>query len=145
MGIIYNYTYKERPVPEIGKKYHFFDDGKISPGRHSIATVKRLLTKDEAKNIIISSPRGVSTTNENVFINISLYDIWCEEVKEYDWIISEDTDYIIEADIPEYDEDKIYFVRSKDGGWFSMNTTNWWQSGRLDVEGDLYESIKEYF
>lgn len=145
--IIYNYTYKERPVPEVGKEYHFFDDGKISPGRHYIATITRILTKEEAKNIIFELTEYFHNGDEEDKYDYkeSLYDIWQDDIKEHYWLIAEDTDYIVEASIPDYDENLIYFVRTKDGGWFSMDIQSSWQGGRLDVTGNLYESIKEYF
>ena len=76
---------------------------------------------------------------------MSLYDIWVDEKKRCDWIYDDYTDYIIKASIPGYDDDYIYFARTKNGGWFSMDVTNWWQSGRLDIDGKLYESMLEYY
>lgn len=134
-----------KEIPKIGKEYHFFDDGKISDSRHFIAIIDELIPIDEAKNIIISTPRDYDvSTGKNIFVDLSLYDIWIDEVKYIDWIFAKETDYIIKASIPIYDDDPIYFARTKDGGWFSMDTTNWWQSGRLDIDGKLYESMLEY-
>ena len=131
-----------KPVPKIGESYHFFDDGKITPMRHAIATITEIITLEEAKEIIISTPRDYDVkTGQNVFINMSLHDIWVEEKRHIDWIYAEDTDYIVKADIPEYDKDPIYFARTKNGGWFSMDVTSWWQSGRLDIDGKLYEEM----
>lgn len=135
-----------KEIPKIGKEYHFFDDGKISDGRHFIATIIELIPINEAKNIIISTPRHYNVnTGQNLFVDMSLYDIWIDEKERCDWIYADDTDYIIKASIPIYDDDPIYFARTKDGGWFSMDTTNWWQSGRLDIDGKLYESMLEYY
>ena len=143
--IIYNPPYNEMPVPTIGKEYHFFDDGKISDSRHYLAVVDEIISKEQAKKIIISTPRGESLTNENVFIDMSLYDIWVDDVKEHYWIMAEDTDYFVKCSIPEYDKDPIYFARTVDGGWFSMDVTSWWQGGRLDVDGKRYESLMKYY
>lgn len=135
-----------KPVPEVGKDYHFFDDGKITRSRHYIATIKRIITKEEAKSIIFELTEYFHTDNGDDYYNYksSLYDIWKNETEEYDWIIAKDTDYIVEAAIPEYDDNLIYFVRTKDGGWFSMNIQSGWQGGRLDIDGKLYESLLEY-
>jgi len=132
-----------KPIPEVGKDYHFFDDGKIRRSRHYIATIKRIITKEEAKSIIFELTEYF---DENTCYDYksSLYDIWQSETEEYDWIIAKDTDYIIEASIPEYDDNLIYFVRTKDGGWFSMNIQSCLQGGRLDINGKLYESLLEY-
>ena len=44
-----------------------------------------------------------------------------------------------------YDDNLIWFARDTSGGWFSMDIQSDWQSGRLDVDGKLYEHICEYF
>lgn len=129
-------------LPEIGKQYHFFDDGKITMGRHYIATVIEIIPIEDSKKIILSTPREYDPkTKENRFIEMSLYDIWKDEVKEIDWIFDYSTDYIIKCSIPEYDKDPIYFAQDKRNGWFSMDVTNWWQGGRLDLDGKLYEFL----
>lgn len=131
-------------LPEVGKQYHFFDDGKISSSRHYIATVVELIPIEESKKIIISTPRDYDwKTRENHFIDMSLYDIWKDEVKEIDWIFNYSTDYIVKCSIPEYDKDPIYFARDRKNNWFSMNVTNWWQCGRLDIDGKLYKTLIE--
>ena len=132
-----------KPVPEVRKDYHFFDDGKISRSRHYIATIKKLITKEEAKSIIFELTEYFNDDDYYDYKS-SLYDIWQSEIERYDWIIAKDTDYIVEASIPEYDDNLIYFVRTKDGGWFSMNIQNDWQGGRLDIDGKIYESLLEY-
>lgn len=38
---------KLEPIPEVGKYYHFFDDGKLFPSRHYICRVERLLSKED--------------------------------------------------------------------------------------------------
>ena len=129
-------------LPQIGKEYHFFDDGKITPSRDSIATIIELIPIEEAKNIIVSTPRDYDEeTGKNVFVNMSLLDIWIDEKTYTDWIFAKNTDYIVKASIPSYDDDPIYFARTKDGGWFSMDVTNWLQGGRLDIGGKLYEGM----
>ena len=132
-----------KSVPEVGKEYHFFDDGKIRRSRHYIATIKRIITKEEAKSIIFKLTEYFNDDDYYDYKS-SLYDIWQSEIERYDWIIAKDTDYIVEASIPEYDDNLIYFVRTKDGGWFSMNIQSDWQGGRLDIDGKLYESLLEY-
>lgn len=132
-------------LPVVGKEYHFFDDGKIRESRHYIAVIQEIIPIEEANKIIISTPRDYNEEiNQNVFIDMSLLDIWIDEKLSCDWLYAPVTDFIIKASIPEYDKDPIYFARTKDGGWFSMDTTNWWQGGRLDIDGKLYESLLEY-
>ena len=38
-----NYKYKPKPIPEVGKRYHCFDDGKITFSRHFIIKVDEVL------------------------------------------------------------------------------------------------------
>ena len=118
-----------RAVPEIGKEYHFFDDGKTGPSRHYICRVERLIPKGEAKNIVFPE------------LNESLYNIWLREVKDCYWLYAEDTDFFIEASCPTYDDNTLWFARTKDGGWFSMNIQSDWQSGELDSEGELFNRV----
>lgn len=144
----------KKECPKIGKKYHFFDDGKIRESRHYIAIVKRLLTPEEAKSVIIDCKfRGY---------NISLYDIWKKEIEEHrqtenfkvingsstepgaPWLYAEDTDYFVECSIPVYDENPVWFVRDTRGGWFSLNTINTWMTGELDIDGKLFKSLESY-
>ena len=135
-----------KEIPKIGKEYHFFDDGKIKESRHYMAVIQEIIPIEEAGKIIISTTRDYNEEiNQNVFIDMSLLDIWIDEKLSCDWLYAPITDFIIKASIPKYDKDPIYFARTKDGGWFSMDTTNWWQGGRLDIDGKLYESMLEYY
>lgn len=139
-------TENNKNIPVVGKEYHFFDDGKISPSRHYIATIEEIIPLENAKSIIVSTPRGYDEeTKQNKFIDMSLLDIWIEEKTRCDWLYSPNTDFIIKASVPIYDEDPIYFVRTKRGGWFSMDVTNWWQSGELDYDGKLYKILNETY
>jgi hypothetical protein len=128
---------KLEPIPEVGKYYHFFDDGKISPGRHYICKCERIITVEEAKNIMIEVPNEYI---DGVMDIISLYEHWHDNATpNHDWLYSEDTDYFIECSCPEYDENNLWFVRTKDDGWFSMDIQNFWQAGSLDVTGKRYQ------
>lgn len=132
-------------LPVVGKEYHFFDDGKIRESRHYIAVVQEIIPIEDTNKIIISTPRDYNEEiNQNIFINMSLLDIWIDEKLSCDWLYAPVTDYILKASIPEYDKDPIYFARTKDGGWFSMDATNWCQGGRLDIDGKLYEQLENF-
>jgi hypothetical protein len=56
------------------------------------------------------------------------------------WLYAPETDYFIKA---EYDdeEEPAYFVRTKDGGWFSLG----FFGARLDTDGSLYSKMIELF
>ena len=141
MEKVINMEFKE--IPEIGKQYHFFDDGKISPSRHYMATVEEIIPIEETKNIVLKTIIG-TFTKETEFTEMSLYDIWSIQSMGHPWLYAPETDYIIKCSIPVYDEEPIYFIRTRDDGWFSIDITSGWQAGRLDIDGKLFESLKEY-
>ena len=139
---------KKKDLPKVGEFYHFFDDGKTSPGRHYICRVERVIPFEEAKNIILSTPRGETIKGgkfESYNIDMSLEDIWKDEVRHCDWIYAKETDYFIEASCPVYDDNNLWFARTKQNGWFSMNVQSWWQSGDLDADGSKFNEIVEFW
>lgn len=135
-------------VPQIGKTYKFYDDGKAS--REYDAIVKRIISKTDAKTIMfkarldedneLSTYYNKELDNEYIFEK-SLHDIWQDEVKNTDWIFVEDTDYFVECSISDYDEYPIWFARTKTGGWFSMDIQSDWQGGLLDTDGMMAKRI----
>ena len=128
-----------KEIPKIGKYYHFFDDGKLAASRHYICRVERIITPEEAKSVIVEVPNDYV---DNIKDAISLYDHWHDsEMPNNDWLYAKDTDYFIEVSCPKYDENNLWFVRTKDGGWFSMDIQSSWQGGRLDIDESIYESI----
>jgi hypothetical protein len=151
-------TNKLKPIPKIGNSYHFFDDGKIKESRHYIATVLDVITPEQTKNIMFSR------ADDEVSFEISLYEIWRNEIDDHrqdtnfkviaagasmevgaPWLYAEETDYFIKCSIPEYDENDVWFVRTVNGGWFSLDTNSWWMSGELDVDGRLFNNMmKDY-
>lgn len=141
-------------VPIVGKKYYFFDDGKTSPSRCYVAVVREVLTKKQAKT------RDLYYYNSRTIM--TLYDIWRKEVDEHrqeenfkvftkdttigaPWLYAEDTDYFVACVIPDYDNNRIWFVRDIYGDWFSLDVQSSWQSGRLDITGEIYENAKNEF
>ncbi len=136
---------KLKSIPIVGKEYHFWDDGKTSPSRHYICKIERIITPEEAKNIIVTVPTWDFKNNKNLFIDVSLYNHWYDkEMPNHDWLFNPETDYFVEASCPKYDENNLWFVRTKDGGWFSMDIQSGWQGGRLDIDNSIYDyMIKE--
>lgn len=128
------------PIPIVGEFYHFWDDGKSSVGRHYIAKCEEIISLEEAKTLFadVEGDDGEPTI-------ISLYDTWVLEKHFCDFLYAKDTDCIVKCSIPKYDDDPIYFVRTVDGGWFSIDFTNSWQGGRLDVTGEKYNSIIKFY
>jgi hypothetical protein len=123
--IINTTSYKLQPVPEVGKEYHIFDDGKIRPSRHELVVVDDIIAfKDCCDKKLIRA--------------------WKQEVEECCWLYAKETDYIIKASTG---ENKLprYFVRTVDGGWFSINYPRIWGATRLDLDGSLYKQMKECY
>ena len=117
--------YKEQPVPEVGKEYHIFDDGKIRPSRHYIAKILEVIPFEDCKDE-------------------DLIAAWKDNVESSYWLFTPETDYFVKAE-SDFDENYLYFVRTKDGGWFSMDITSWWQGARLDTDGSLYKIMVEQY
>lgn len=117
--------FDEKPVPKVNHTCMFFDDGKISYSRMYQATVKQVMVYDDA-------PDKVKKAFER-------------ESKTHDWIWNKTTDYIIACDIKDYDNNLIWFARTVDGGWFSMDVDKSWQGGRLDIDGKLEDYLVSLF
>ena len=117
LTILNNKEYKEQPVPEVGTEYHIFDDGKISPNRHYIATILAVIPFHELRDPEL------------------LQDWECDKF-DCDWLYAETTDYFIKASATCTDK-PLYFVRTTDGGWFSLG---WW-GARLDIDGSLHKDM----
>ena len=117
--------FDEKPIPKVNQTCMFFDDGKISYSRMYQATVKQVMVYDDA-------PDKVKKAFER-------------ESKFHDWIWNKTTDYIIACDIKDYDNNLIWFARTVDGGWFSMDVDKSWQGGRLDIDGKLEDYLVSLF
>lgn len=117
--------FDEKPIPKVNQTCMFFDDGKISYSRMYQATVKQVMVYDDA-------PDKVKKAFER-------------ESKTHDWIWNKTTDYIIACDIKDYDKNLIWFARTVDGGWFSMDVDKSWQGGRLDTDGKLEDYLVSLF
>lgn len=129
-----------KAIPEVGRFYHFWDDGKTSPSRHYICRVERVVSPNVARSIKVMVPEWHYGTNETEYVETTLYDHWKIQVANHDWLYADDTDYFVEASCPNYDEHNLWFIRTKNGGWFSMDVQSSWQGGRLDIDGKIYES-----
>lgn len=112
-------------IPEVGKEYHIFDDGKIRPSRHYIAKILEVIPFEECKDE-------------------ALIAAWKSNVESCYWLYATKTDYFVKAE-SDFDENYLYFVRTKDGGWFSIDVTSWWQGARLDIDGSLHKTMVEYY
>ena len=114
-----------KPIPELNKEYHIFDDGKIKPSRHYTCVITDIIS--------------FSKCNDEALLKA-----WEREVSECPFLYEEETDYFIKA-TSDFDENPLYFVRTIDGDWFSIDYPNWWMGARLDIDGTLYEQMVELY
>ena len=66
------------------------------------------------------------------------------EVQAYEWLYATATDYFIKAE-SDFDENLLYFVRTLDGGWFSIDFPGYWMGARLDIDGSLYRKMQLWY
>ena len=121
MPVLYSKRKKLQPIPEIGKKYHCFDDGKITFSRHFIIQVDEVLGHMRFKK---KYP--------------NLFETYRNAVKRSYWLYSTHSDKFIITHKGENDEIGVY-VRTKQGGWFGIGP--WWNSAELDVTGKLWNNL----
>lgn len=113
-------------IPVVGKQYNHYDDGKVRPSRQSVVKVTKVIPYSEV--------------NDKLKILIST------EQEHHNWIYASKTDFVVFADtINENDpltKEQIY-IRTKDNGWFSINHETYFDSGRLDIDHTLTDSVIE--
>lgn len=108
-------------IPELGKTYNCFDDGKITESRLYKVTITEIVPFNKADKELLK--------------------LWKEEGLTSHWLFDK-TDYFIKFKSEESDKEPYgVFARTKNGGWFGLG--NWWNSGRLDIDGTLTESLNQ--
>lgn len=107
---------------EVGKKYNFFDDGKISISRHYIA---------EVKDIIPFHAFYMSNFIEEVI----------QDQLDYNPIYVEDPQEVIVCTINDYIKGQFFFIKMSDntGNYFSVNDVYW--DGKLCTKQWCLENI----
>lgn len=117
--VLYSRKKRLESIPKVGKKYHCFDDGKITFSRHYVIEVLEVLGQMSFKK---KYPE--------------LFRRWLIESKDHYWLFSRSTDkYVVSNTSPTQ-----VFVRTKQGGWFSFSD-NYLYSGELDITGKVWESL----
>ena len=115
-------------LPEVGKRYHFFEDGKSGPSRHFIIEITNIVPFEDI------------TDGE-------LLDAYDAEVEECDFLYAPETDYFIYGrkvlEDNTLDEEDFIFIRTDYGGWFSFG--HLFDDGLLDVDSSKYSAIAEYW
>lgn len=107
---------------EVGKKYNFFDDGKISISRHYIAEVKDIIS--------------FNTFYMSNFIKNAIQDSL-----DYNPIYVEDPQEVIICTIDDYIKGQFFFIKMSDntGNYFSVNDAYW--DGKLCTKQWCLENI----
>ena len=113
------------PLPEIGKTYFAYDDGKIRVTREYQVKVLDILTYKQL-------PKEIKR-------------LWRQRAIESYWLFSPKSDYFIKAVRLEVDNGKEqYFARTHGNTWFGVsNTGDWDYCGELDTDGSLYKQAHE--
>ena len=110
------------PVPEVGKRYHCFDDGKVRPSRHFIIQVNEILGYIQIRK---KYPE--------------LFEQYIKRVRQSYWLFSTHSDKFI---ITNGENNTLgLYVRTKQGGWFGVG--DWWNSATLDVTGKYWNWVVE--
>ena len=108
-------------IPEVGKKYHCFDDGKITFSRHFIIQVDEVLGHMAFKK---KYPE--------------YFKQYVRRVKESYWLFSTHSDKFVITYFGENNQPGVY-VRTKQGGWSGIG--DWWNSATLDVTGKFWKYL----
>ena len=119
--VLYSHKKHIQPVPEVGKKYHCFDDGKITFSRHFIIQVDEVLGHQQFKK---KYPEE--------------FQQYRQAIKSCYWLYSTHSDKFIITYNGENDEVGVY-VRTKRGGWFGIG--DYWNSARLDSSGIIWDTL----
>jgi hypothetical protein len=132
-----------KPIPNIGETYPLFDDGKLNDTRLYYGEVRRILTVEDAKKETVGHLEKIG--DDYGLVERYLYDVWVQETKDAEFLFSQETDYFVELSAPEYDENLLWAVRTKDGGWFTMDIQSDWQGCEVDTDGSLLEEMNRRY
>ena len=119
--VIYNRKKHLQPIPQVGERYHCFDDGKVRISRHFIIQVDEVLGHMAFKK---KYPEQ--------------FELFMRRTKQSYWLFSRHTDFFVITHHGENNELGVY-VRTKQGGWFGIGP--YWNSATLDVTGQLWQYL----
>ena len=119
--VLYSHKKHIQSVPEVGKKYHCFDDGKITFSRHYIIKVDKVLGHQQFKKKYPDQFKQYRIV-----------------VKQCYWLYSTHSDKFIITHDGENHEFGVY-IRTKQGGWFGIGDL--FNCGELDVTGEIWNNL----
>ena len=110
---------KNNLLPEVGKTYYAFYDGKVRRSRCHRVKLTKVLPFNEVDKELSADIK--------------------EEQEVCDWLYAPQTDYVVFGSTVEEDgtlepDDEQVFIRTNDDGWFSLG----FFASRLDIDGSLY-------
>ena len=108
--------YTSQPIPKVGKKYPFFDNGKVKRSLLYQATVLEIYDPDKVPGYV---KRAI------------------DRARKKEKIFKPTTDKVICCSIKDYDDNNIWIIRTKEDAWYSVCIQNEWQGGLLDVDNHL--------
>ena len=122
-------------VPEIGKIYKFYDDGKITYSRQYRCKIINVIPYDNVSDKIKEQYKTL--------------------VSHYNWIFSSHTDYLIIGKVEDDIIEDQVFIRTLKGDWFSnaisLNTKDFDiidrgdVGGILDVDGVITKELEQRY
>ena len=124
--VLYSHKKHMQPVPEVGKKYHCFDDGKITFSRHYIIEVTEVLGHNAFKK---KYPE--------------MFQTYLDESRQCYWLYSRSSDKFIICHAKEDRQESFDLevaVRTKQGGWFTIGKDSFY-CGTFDVTGKLWDEL----
>lgn len=107
-------------IPEKGKTYYYFDDGKILANRRDIVKITKVVPFED-------------------MIDNDVMERWKETTNISNHLLKPMTDYFVYG-ILELGCEELIFVRTKNNGWFSFNNYMW--NGILDIDGSLNHKLE---
>ena len=124
--VLYSHKKHMQPVPEVGKRYHCFDDGKIKFSRHYIIEVSEVLSYMAFKK---KYPE--------------MFQTYLDESRQCYWLYSRSSDKFIICHAEEDRQEGFNLevaVRTKQGGWFTIGKDSFY-CGTFDVTGKLWDEL----
>lgn len=137
-------------LPEVGKEYYFYDDGKVSISRQYKVRITDIIPFSEAKNRVycVTGKDIINQLNE-YNLEAPTYDkIWENAKINYPWIFTKDTDYIVIGEFidnnPSWNTNENYdmLFGISEYGWYTFDD---YYNGRLDVDWHLTKELNEQY
>jgi len=125
------------PIPKEKELYWFYADDRITKGTEYAARVIRVYPYLESDQRVIYKYDDYLQDTDS----FPLMDLWIDNALEMFWILSPETDYIVEMVVPDLCPQHIFAARDLDGGWHSIITISDKEFGILDTTGEYHRKL----